>query len=143
MKLATARPNTAYDPMNVWLENWIQPSARKTYRHVQSAPAVNMIEFDDKFRISLVAPGFQKEDFTLKVEDDQLVISLETKVEEPENARYLRKGFHYGPFQKRYTLGDSIDQENIVATYEQGILHVDLMKREEAKRPEPRQIEVA
>ena len=93
-------------------------------------PAVNVTELDGSFEISLAAPGYDKEDFEVVVDQGHLVISVEKEKssEETNNGRFTRKEFNYSSFTKRFHLSKEIDQEDISAEYENGILKVSLKK---------------
>lgn len=111
-----------------------------------SVPAVNVVEHQDGFRIEVAAPGLKKEDFKLNLNHNNLTISAfqETQKEEPEknNEKYTRREFSYSSFQRTFTLPTSIDADRIEATYADGLLKIDVPKREEAKVKPPRQIEI-
>ena len=93
-------------------------------------PAVNVTELDDSFEISLAAPGYSKEDFEVIIDQGHLVISVEKEKssEETDNGRFTRKEFNYSSFTKRFHLSKEIDQDDISAEYENGILKVVLKK---------------
>lgn len=100
-----------------------------------SIPSVNIIENLPNFVIELAAPGLRKEDFTIEVEDDSLIIAskkVEEKTEFPDS-QYKRKEFNFKSFKRSFTLPESIDTEKIQANYENGVLKITLPKLEEKK----------
>jgi HSP20 family protein len=101
---------------------------------VLNQPAVNVVETDASFKLELAAPGFDKQDFKVNVENDFLTItaSRETKNEE-QNERYTRREFSVTSFKRSFKLPKTVNQEAIAAVYENGILNVTLGKKEEAK----------
>lgn len=109
---------------------------------VATQPAVNILENKDSFKVEVVAPGFEKGDFEVKVEKNVLTIVAkhEQKTEVTE-AQYTRREFRYESFQRSFNLPDTIDQEAVAAVYDKGILNVTLPKKEEAK-PTVKAIEV-
>ncbi|AKD58157.1 Hsp20/alpha crystallin family protein [Spirosoma radiotolerans] len=113
---------------------------------VTNVPAVNVVEHHDGFRIEVAAPGLKKEDFKLNLNHNNLTISgyRENQKEEQEKSaeRYTRREFSYSSFQRTFTLPTSIDAEHIQATYTDGLLKIEVPKREEAKVKPPRQIEI-
>ncbi|MEL6592585.1 MAG: Hsp20/alpha crystallin family protein, partial [Bacteroidota bacterium] len=113
--------------------------------HGGTTPAVNVKEEDDKFLLEVSAPGRNKEDFKLEVNNKVLTISSEWKEEnETEKAgKYTRREFRYGSFQRSFTLPNTVEGENIKAHYENGVLLLTLPKREEAKDKGVRQIEIS
>jgi HSP20 family protein len=104
---------------------------------VLSQPSTNVLETLDSFRIELAAPGFEKKDFSLHVENDHLVIEAkrEEKNEEKneDRPRFLRQEFRYESFKRSFKLPKSVNIEDIGAAYESGILSVVVPKKEEAK----------
>lgn len=108
-----------------------------------SAPAVNVIEHAEGYRVEVAAPGMHKGDFKLDLNNNRLTISAQKEQnEEKENVRYTRREFKYASFQRTFTLPATIDSEKIEATYTDGILTIELPKREEAKVKPVRQIEI-
>lgn len=97
-------------------------------------PAVNVIETEEAFKLELAAPGFEKQDFNVNVENDLLTITAkhETKKEE-SNERFTRREFSVASFQRSFKLPKTVNHEAIAAVYEKGILNVTLGKKEEAK----------
>ncbi len=99
-----------------------------------SLPPVNIMESNEGYHIELAAPGLRKEDFKINVERDQLSISAETSTEnKTEDRRYNRREFKYSSFVRAFTLPDSADAERIQASYNEGVLMINLPKKEEAK----------
>lgn len=97
-------------------------------------PAVNISESDKAFHIELSAAGFSKEEFKIAVEKDVLTISAEHKVEKTEEDKnYTRKEFSHGSFKRSFTLPETVDVEKIEAKYENGILKLKVLKKEQTK----------
>lgn len=101
---------------------------------VLNQPAVNVKESENAFKLELAAPGFDKQDFNLNVENDFLIVTAnhEAKTEE-KNERYTRREFSVASFKRSFKLPKTVNQDAIGAVYENGILNVTLGKREEAK----------
>ncbi len=104
-----------------------------------SSPALNILENEKGFIVEVAAPGMTKEDFNLKIDDDNhLVISVDKKTETEEHdeeTSYLRREFSYSHFQRRMVLPDTIDREKISAKANNGILTIDIPKREVKDQP--------
>ena len=108
-------------------------------------PAVNIRENAEKFEVEMAAPGMNKEDFRIELEGNQLRISSEkqTENEMKEGERYTRREFSYQSFQRSFTLPkEVVDVEQIGAKYENGVLHLLIPKKEEAKKKPLRMIEI-
>jgi len=107
-------------------------------------PTVNISEKTDKYCIEVSAPGFDKSDFNVVVEDGLLKISGEHRSEnETDETSFVRKEFNYGSFTRQFNLKDVVDIDNIVAKYENGILRLELAKNEKLMAKNVKQIEIA
>jgi HSP20 family protein len=106
-------------------------------------PAVNIVESPENFRLEVAAPGLAKENFEVKVENELLTISAQKEVSKEENGKYTRREFGYFGFKRSFVLPDTVNADEIAATYENGILNVTLAKKAEAKPAPVRTIEIA
>ncbi len=116
------------------------------FKNLSTLPAVNIQESKDRFTIELAAPGKAKEDFNIELDNDLLTISSEKKTEQTtadKAKNYTRKEFSYQSFKRSFTLPESIDVSAIKANYENGVLNVELPKREEAKTQPKRLIDIS
>jgi HSP20 family protein len=105
-----------------------------TDRGTAMVPAVNICETADHFQIELAAPGLVKEDFKINLERKILTITVEKENSEEEQAKsFSRKEFSYTAFTRSFTLPESADEQNIEASYNNGLLKVQIAKREDAK----------
>jgi HSP20 family protein len=97
-----------------------------------TAPAINVIESEKDYRIEVAAPGMTKDDFCVRIDDDNnLVISMEKKSEnfdKNEKTLYLRREFSYSKFEQKMVLPKNADKEKIVAKMEHGVLNVSIPK---------------
>ena len=110
---------------------------------VLKAPAINVIEDDEKYCLELAAPGLSKDDFKVHVNrDGNLVIEMEKtdccckdkdKEKEKKECRFLRKEFCYTKFNQTLLLPENADKENIEAHVDKGILSITIPKLEKPK----------
>ena len=110
-----------------------------------ASPAVNIIENEKDYQIEVAAPGMSKEDFKVRLENDnELVISLEKKNEDKhEKKNYLRREFSYASFKQAFIIPDEVEAEGIGAAMVDGVLRITLPKKEvTVKTPASRQIEI-
>lgn len=139
----TTRPR---DPifMNDFMEKtWLDLLHNKKPGENKTIPAVNIIETEEEFRIEIAAPGMSKKDFNINVENDKLMVSSDLAKEEKEGETYSRREFNYASFQREFNFpNELVDENKINATYEDGILHIVLPKKEESKPKPSRNIEV-
>jgi HSP20 family protein len=107
-----------------------------------SLPAVNIRQDENNFEVEVAAPGLAKEDFKVQVENNVLTISSEKELEN-EDRGYTRREFGYGAFRRTFTLPENqVDVEKVNASYNNGILHILLPKREEVKPKPARTIKI-
>ncbi|MFN4124096.1 MAG: Hsp20/alpha crystallin family protein [Flavobacteriales bacterium] len=98
-------------------------------------PAVNISESEDAFNIELSAPGFAKDEFSVEIEENNLVITGEKKDEkEHKEKNYTRKEFSYVNFKRSFTLPENADAEKIEGRYENGVLHLNIPKLKDAQK---------
>jgi HSP20 family protein len=110
---------------------------------INTVPSVNISQSDDDYTIELAAPGLTKNQFSISLDQDQLIISAEVEAsEEIADGTWNRKEFNYSNFKRSFHLSDEIDQDSISAKYQHGILSIVLKKKETAKPKEPTTIEI-
>jgi HSP20 family protein len=109
---------------------------------VTRVPAVNISETENNYHVELAAPGLKKEDFKLNLERNVLNIAVEQTASQEDNQKnYSKREYSYSSFVRSFTLPESADDSQINASYTDGILRIDIAKREEAKSLR-RQIEI-
>lgn len=118
--------NELFKPWNDWFDNGFEKTL--------SVPAVNISETDEKFNVSVAAPGMKKDDFKIDLEGDVLTISAE-KEETNEDKRFNRREYNYSSFYRSFTLPQDVKIDEIEAKYEDGVLNIELPKSVPAKKP--------
>ena len=107
-------------------------------------PSVNITENEKSYLIEVFAPGFDKRDFTLSLQEGVLMVSGEHKTEKSQGKKnYVRKEFNYGSFTRSFNLADSINEDKTDAVYENGILKVELPKNEKTAAQNAREIKIS
>jgi HSP20 family protein len=95
-------------------------------------PAVNILETPTGFRLEVVAPGLDKDQFEISVEKNHLKITAKQAAKtETDGPVYRRREFSLNGFERTFRLPESIDTDNVSATLNQGILHIALVKKPE------------
>lgn len=120
----------AKDPLKLFDDIW-------EGSHMPASPAfkVDISEDADAFHIDAEMPGLQKDQIALGIEEDVLTIKAERKQTTDEQQKnYHRVERTYGSFSRSFNLGELIDQENIAASYDNGVLHVILPKTKEVRK---------
>ncbi|MGQ7856148.1 Hsp20/alpha crystallin family protein [Pedobacter sp. WC2501] len=101
---------------------------------VDKSPNVNIHENESAYVIELAAPGLKKEDFQINLKKDTLSVWAEVKKDETQVAKdFTRKEFDYSSFARSFNLPDSADGDNITAEYKDGILSINISKKDDAK----------
>jgi HSP20 family protein len=104
---------------------------------------VDVREDTDHIYVDAELPGFKKEEVNISLENNTLTISAEHKESEErksDKAEWLLHERHYSKFQRSFTLPPTVDPNSVEAKLSDGVLHVDLNKREDTK---PRKIQVS
>ncbi len=114
--------------------NWTKPAG--------FSPLVNVGEDNDHYFIEIVAPGLQKADFAVNIENAMLTVSFEKQTTDvDETKKYHRKDFAITGFKRTFNIEKNIDFDKIEAKYENGILELMLPKKQEEK-PTPKTVEI-
>lgn len=134
------------------ISTYNRPFPKSFFRHFDDhatkarafRPAVNIAESDTAFELEVLAPGRVKDNFGVNLNEGVLEITYTTeKTGDEATPNYRRREFDLADFTRRFQLDDSvINDEDINATYTDGVLRLTLPKREEALPREPRQIAV-
>ncbi|HEY2349325.1 MAG TPA: Hsp20/alpha crystallin family protein [Puia sp.] len=98
---------------------------------------VNIKETDKTYEMELYAPGLNKSDFHLDVEGDMLTVSFEKKAENKQDKNkegWVREEYKMQSFNRSFSIGDTVDVTKISARYENGVLFLQLPKKEHAQR---------
>lgn len=95
---------------------------------------VNIVETEKNYSLDIVAPGFEKTDFKINLEQNVLTISVEKKEEQKqENGKHIRREYNFKSFKRSFTLDEKIDATGIDAQYVNGVLTLNLPKKEIVK----------
>lgn len=98
---------------------------------VMNVPAVNVVETDKNFFISVAAPGLEKKDFRVDAFDDMLTVSAEKEKEEKiEKGLFNRREYNYTSFSRSFTLPENCNTGKIDAEYKNGELKIVIPKME-------------
>ena len=96
-----------------------------------SVPSVNTIENDDSFEIDLAVPGMKKDDFSIELDNNVLVISSETSNNVSDENLRLNE-FNYSSFQRSFKVPESVNLDKIKGSYKNGILKILLPKKKDS-----------
>jgi len=97
-------------------------------------PKVNVYEYDDKVGVVAEIPGISKNSLAVEIEDGVLTIKGNKHgFDEDADATVIRRELKHSAFERKFTLGDSLDGDKVHAKFKDGILTVDIPKKEEVK----------
>jgi HSP20 family protein len=102
-------------------------------------PAVNIRDNEKEYVIEVAAPGMKKEDFNIDMEEGTLTISSQKEEETTENKEnFRRREYNYSSFSRSFNLPENVKPEDIQARYENGVLSLNVPKKQETERPKKR-----
>ncbi|SFO58543.1 heat shock protein Hsp20 [Chitinophaga sp. YR627] len=109
-----------------------------------TVPSVNIKETADSYEVEVAAPGMDKKDFNITLDGNTLTISSsKQQAQEKKESNYTRREFSYQSFQRSFELPKNVvDEDKINARYDNGLLHLIIPKKEDAKQKAPRMIEI-
>ena len=135
--------------MNEMNKNWtgIRPSATReryvdsffndTYRRLVGAsniddgaislPPVNVKESEENYELFVAAPGYEKDDFSIWLDNGILIVTAEKKAktdESDDESNWMKMEYSYSSFHRSFQLPRSVDDQDIAASYENGILKI-------------------
>lgn len=118
-----------------FFENFDRSFSQNFENSQKDMPMVNIKDEDKNFVLELAAPGMDKKDFSIKLENNKLTVSTEKKEEKVEdNTNYTLKEYSFNSFSRSFTLPKNAKIEKINADYNNGVLSINIPKREaEAK----------
>ena len=146
--LANTNLNTNFQNWSNWIDdifNTNLPTERTSnFNKMFSSPKVNIKEEEEAFVIEMSVPGFKKSDFNITIDQQTLSISSKSeKSNEDKNKNYNLKEFTYNNFKRNFTLPETVNTDDIDAKYSEGILYLNLPKKEEAKQKPARTIKIS
>jgi HSP20 family protein len=102
----------------------------------------NVTENEKDFRIELSVPGYSKEDIRIKVEKNMLTIRSEKKENQENHGKFIMKEFCSKSFERKFMLPKTVNADQITAVFNNGILEIQLPKKEEVAESTPVEIEI-
>lgn len=142
----TIHQRPEFTNLQTQLTRFLEPFARLASREDEDlvsgawVPPVDVAETQEKILVRAEVPGLKQEDIQIEFENGLLTIRGERKLEKTEGVTWHRVERVYGNFSRSFTLPRTVDAEKIAATYREGILEIEVPKKEEAK---PKNIRIA
>ena len=136
--------NPVQKSINQFFDEFLNDIPANWGRNLQNSfnPPVNILETKEAYHMELNAPGRNKEDFKINIENGLLSISFEKKTEnDSEDVKSVRKEFSFESFKRSFSIDEKIQADNIQAKYENGVLKLYLPKKDEVKET-PKEISI-
>lgn len=113
-----------------------EQNIESTRGYTYLSPDVDLYENKDGFRIVFDLPGIDKEDIKINVEKEILTVTAECHKNPDENYKPIREETEFTGMRRSFNLNKAVDTEKINAEYKDGVLYLDLPKKEEEKSKE-------
>jgi HSP20 family protein len=131
---AVDKPRTSWPTLfdSGWMEKFFNAPLDEFFNlgKVINVPAVNVSETDKEFKLTIAAPGLEKNDFKVDAYDDMLTISAEKEMKEEKNDRFNRREYNYSSWSRSFSLPENCDSGKINAEYKNGELRIAIPKKE-------------
>ena len=114
-------------------------------RHDNKIMKTDIKEHKDNYELEIDLPGFEKKDIKIAVDNGYLTISAhnEQKNDEKEHGKYVRRERYFGECSRSFYVGDTVETEDVKASFKNGILNVEIPKKEQKKEiPEKKYVEI-
>ena len=114
-------------------------------KHAQNMMKTDVKETDEGYEVDIDLPGFKKDEIQLELNNGYLTISTQKALEKDEKnkkGRMLRQERYAGVMQRSFYVGEHITEEDVKASYESGVLHLVLPKKDAPKAPEKKTIQI-
>ena len=117
---------------------------RKLYgKNAAHVMKTDVREHDDQFEVDIDLPGFKKEEIQLNLESGYLTVSAAKALEEEKNnkqGKLIRQERYTGTMQRSFYVGENVTEEDIKAKFEDGVLKLNIPKKEAVRIPEKKTI---
>ncbi len=122
-----------------------QPERVLYGKNAQRVMKTDIKETETGYELDVDLPGFSKDEIKLELENGYLTISTEKTLEKDQQTkagRMLRQERYLGTMQRSFYVGTQLTEEDIHATFENGVLHLDLPRKDAKKVPEKKSIRI-
>lgn len=122
----------------------MRPRGGERPPHPHDMMKMDVVEKDDSFEVKMNIPGYDKEDIAIELKDGMLEVTAkkeEKKEEKDENGKFIRRERFTGQCTRRFGVPNNLTENDINASFENGVLNITIPKKEEEK-PERKLIEI-
>ena len=111
-------------------------------KHGKNLMKTDVKESDDSYEVDIDLPGFKKDEVNVSLENGYLSISAAKGLDKDETDKYIRRERYAGSLSRTFYVGEEVEPEDISARFEDGILHLNILKKE-AKKVEKKDTRIA
>ena len=133
-----------FDDFDRWMDTSFHDVDKALYgKNAKNMMKTDVKETDSGYEVDVDLPGFKKDEIQLELNDGYLTISAEKSMEkddENKKGKILRQERYAGVMQRSFYVGGNVTEEDIKASYESGVLHVIIPKKDALKAPEKKTI---
>ena len=125
-----------------WFEfpQWPDMDKKLYGKHADRLMKTDVHDHDDHFDVAIDLPGFKKDEIKLELNSGYLTVSVSKTHEQENKGKAIRKERYSGSMQRSFYVGEQITEEDVKAKYEDGVLKLEIPKKEEKKIPEKKTI---
>jgi HSP20 family protein len=129
---------------NDWVDRFfdLPLDANFNFSRALNVPAINVKETDHEYKLSIAAPGLDKEDFDIQFQQGMLTISAEKEENKSTDGKYNTREYNYSSWTRSFSLPEDAVDGKITAEYKNGELKIDVPKNGEKKKHEGKHIEI-
>jgi len=107
-----------------------------------NVPSINVKETDNEYKLSIAAPGLDKNDFDIQIHQGMLTVSAQKEESKNSNDKYNRREYNYSSWTRSFSLPEDALDGKISAEYKNGELRIDVPRNGDKKRNEGKHIEI-
>ena len=129
---------------NEWVDRFfdLPLDAGFNFSRALNVPAINVKETEHEYKLSIAAPGLEKDDFNIQVLHGMLTISAEKEENKNIDDKYNRREYNYSSWTRSFTLPEDAVDSKIFAEYKNGELKIDVPKSADKKKNEGKHVEI-
>jgi HSP20 family protein len=127
-----------------WLNKYFDTplDSNFNFSRVLNTPAINVKETEQEYHISIAAPGLEKQDFDVQLNQEILTISAEKRENKETNGKFNRREYNYSSWARSFTLPEDAVDGKIYAEYKNGELRIAIPRSGKKVRQEGKKIQI-
>jgi HSP20 family protein len=129
---------------NEWVDKFFDLPLDTSFNFSRAlnVPSINVKETEHEYKLSIAAPGLEKDDFEIQLSQGMLTISAEKEENKNSDGKYNRREYNYSSWTRSFSLPEDAVDGKISAEYKNGELRIDVPKNGDKKKHEGKRIEI-